>query len=161
MNVDATAVQGSPGVDEAIRDTCINYMNLMVECGKDQHKRDRFIEDPRPLLSGAGMEIPDDVPILLEVGLNFPTLHVKENGGKVATYQGKSSIAVIGDIKGHGKYADKGTLKDSADLDPKVNETLAEPGVDAVVVMPFFDLYSDMLGVVKFQDNAEIILTSC
>ena len=148
-------------MDGAIKATCINYMELMYDCGQDRGKRDSFLENPRPYLDNTGMAIPEEVPVLLEVGLNFPTLYVAAGGGRVRSHTGKGAINAIRNFRNPGAEVGEGASQEISELDPKVAEKLAEPGVDSVVVMPFFDLYNDMLGAIKFQDGAEIILSSC
>ena len=161
MNLGMGAATAVSEMDGAIKATCINYMELMLDCGKDRHKRDNFLENPRPFLDYAGMDIPEEVPILLEVGLNFPTLYISAGEGKVRSYEGKRSIKAIRELRNPEGDSGEARMKEISEIEPEAAAKLGEPGVDAVVVMPFFDLYSDMLGAVKFQDGAEIILSSC
>ena len=149
MSVEAITVRESQEIDDRIKNICLNYMQLMLECCRDKHKRDSFLKNPRSFLNYIGMVIPEGVPILLEVGLNFPALHIKTPEGKIAIYEGKLSIEVMHDIKDYEIENKKVTLKDMGEIDIRINEALSDPDVEAVVVMPFFDLYSGVVGVVR------------
>jgi len=161
MSAEEITVKKSHKIDQEIRDICINYMELMLACGRDEKKRDSFFEDPRPYLKGIGMVIPEKIFIHLKVGQSFPALFLKTPEGKIAIYEGKLCLKVVEEMRDYTKHMEKVVLKEPGEIDVNVHASLNDPDVQGVVVMPFFDLYTDILGEVKFQDGAEIILTSC
>ncbi|WP_321495204.1 hypothetical protein [uncultured Desulfobacter sp.] len=161
MSAEEITVKKSHKIDQKIRDICINYMELMLTCGRDEKNRDSFFENPRPYLNGIGMVIPEKVSIHLKVGQSFPALFLKTAEGKIAIYEGKLCLKVVEEMRDHTKHMEKVVLKEQGEIDVNVHASLNDPDVQGVVVMPFFDLYTDILGEVKFQDGAEIILTSC
>lgn len=159
--IEKITVKQSHKIDQQIRDICINYMELTLACGRDKKKRDSFLENPHLYLNECGMVIPEKVSIHVKVGQSFPALYLKTAEGKIAIYEGKLCLKVVEEMRDHPKNIERVVLKEPGEIDVNVNASLNDPDVDGVVVMPFFDLYTDILGEVKFQDGAEIILTSC
>ena len=153
-------VSESKKTDDKIRSICVNYMQLMLDCAKDEKIRNSFIKYPHYYLNEkVGMKIPKSVTIVLNAKtMGWPVLHVRaKDGHHYDVYEGVLSVDTLSDMKSE-KTGKKVKTVDQAEVDVYLPEPLK--GSEAVLTIPFIDVNSDNLSEIKFTDDQEIILST-
>lgn len=153
-------VSESKAIDKKIKDICLGYIKLMYDCAAYEKIREDFIARPHYYLNEhVGMVIPENVKIILDAKRNrWPVVYVKEpNGDKIVFKEGFMGVNIKADLE-WGKIQEDFEFAKQGEVDVKIDNALKD--CETVVVMPVFDAQSDMLGVYKFSDGAEVVLTS-
>ncbi len=160
METPIIGIKDSKVVDEKIKNICVNFMKLMLDCMEDEKLREDFTKNTHDYLNNkVGMKIPKEVGIILDVkGARWPAIYVKEpDGDRIAIKEGAMGIEVTADLVSGIKQTTNWPLKKHEEIDVKIHASLKESNV--VVVIPFFDASADVLGEYKFSDGHEIIMS--
>ena len=160
MTAPSYQINESPAVDKSIQSIYANYLQLMVNCTKDEKLREDFIKNPRPFLNEVGMTIPNSAKILLDdEDLDRPKVYIKTKDGKIKIQEQRLGLQLNYESARDGEQNESIVLKNQAEIKISVQEELKH--CDVVVTLPFLNSKVDMLGEVKFSDNSEIILSGC
>ncbi len=155
-----------PAVEERIRSMCEKYLALNAKCCVDDKEMERFKANMHDVLNNeVGMKIPKDVHISLDYTTKrWATLYVRtEDGENVAIHEDYLGALVVRNIK---TESNTDSTERKVKIEPfnkirvNIHDKLSN-GAKAVLRLPFFDVTSDPMIEIKFQDDAEIILSSC
>ena len=65
MNTPDMVASESKAIDEKIKSISVNYLQLMLDCAKDETLREKFLKSPGPYLNErVGMKIPESVKVI-------------------------------------------------------------------------------------------------
>ena len=155
-----TSVSESKAIDDKIKTIVINYLQLMIDCAKDDNVRDEFMERPHPFLREVGMSIPDSVEVVLDnKETRWPEIKITADGKQISVEESRLQYSITNMMESGTTLSESEELGKTSEVAVDVNVALSES--DAVVRLPFFDAKGDLLTEIKFTDNAEVILSTC
>ncbi len=152
----------SRNAQDKIKAISVNYLQLLIDCANDEAVKQDFLNNRHHYLNEkVGMRIPESVAIELDYEhKRHPEIYVKAENGTVFVGEGNLAIEVINELASGEKIANNLKMKEQAEVEVRIDRALQKSRV--VVNLPFFDVKNDLLGVVKFNDDSEIVLsTSC
>ncbi len=152
---------------EQIKTMCTNYFQLILDCANDEAVRNEFRDQPGKVLNERNiMYFPEKVHVKLDTKKRrWPVVYIKTEDGEIIVAENQLAVDVIenfpndenmiGSLKNHKHIK----VKSLSELDYDVHA--AFDNSDVVALVPYFDIYDDVLAVIKFEDDAEILLTGC
>lgn len=156
MSIETLNVRESKEIDEKINSIVINYLQLMIDCAKDDNVRQDFINNPHPYLDKVGMTVPKNVKVILDEKIDrWPAMTIRNGNEEILIEESHLSYGVS-----NGKKENKVELKKTSEVKLSLDFNL-ENCDEAVVRLPFFEDRGDLLTIVNFKDNAEVILSCC
>jgi hypothetical protein len=157
-------MNGQGSVEERIKNICVNYFKLMIECAENETTRTDFQNNPHQYLNKIGMNVPDRARIHLDTkGSLWPVVYIKTEDEKIAIAENKLALEVIEEFPSEKDLIESIQkrehihVKALSEVDVTIHEGLKQSNV--VVKMPFLDAHDDILTDIKFSDDAEIVLT--
>ncbi len=152
---------------EEIKTMCTNYLQLMLDCANDEAVRDEFRDQPGKILNERNiMYFPEKVHVKLDTKKRrWPVVYIKTKDEKIIIAENRLAVDVIESFPTDKHVAESYKnhehikMKSLSELDYDVHAALKNS--DIVAVVPYLDIYDDVLTDIKFEDDGEVLLTAC
>lgn len=141
-------------------EVAIKYTDLMVKCARNADFREKLLnprnqEFIREQLEAIDMKIPDNAYVVVDKNSDYSKVFISNEDGQVVVSERLTAFDIVNNIPG-GQPLKEVSKKELKDIVINIDEVVKKSNI--VIVLPFIVL-SDL--EIKFQDNAEIILSTC